>query len=166
MNFYSQGNGRKQVHDTFSQYKPEFIAWMPHKKELIDHRQPLTSVYKMNFHRGSRGYGSNPFDQQYSSRISNQAARISQKFDSTDDQSAFTDGYTSDPVQRFQTTYKKVHCTKDEKAEQARYINTINYEMANSQKIERARSARPTLQRESVASCLSWTSRRSHTTGN
>lgn len=160
--FLLQGNGRRQVHSATFNYKPEFIAWMPHKKELLDNRQPLTSVYKTTFHRGSKGYSSDPYEQLYSNHISKQAQGVRHNFDLNHEKAAFSDGYKPDPAATFTTCYRRVHCTPDPRKDEAEFINTIATRSANSQQIARVRSARA-VQRDTVASCLSWA--RPHTTG-
>lgn len=150
-----QGNGRRQVHASTMNYKPEFIAWMPHKAELIDMRQPLTSVYRDNFNKGV-GKTPSPYQQLYSDRVSAQAPFIRTKFDSKDPQAVFSDGYPTDKKNHFTTTYKKIHCTTDPRQSEAKEINTICYQSANAQKLERARSVSSVGGRESVATCMSW----------
>lgn len=157
----SQGNGRKQVHAPTLNYKPDFVAWMPHKAELIDKRQPLSSTYRDNFHRGV-GRTASPKTQLYSHSIAGQGPRIRTKFDCKEAQHIFSDGYPTDNKAHFTTTYKKIHGTQDPRHSDAKEINTICYQSANSQRIERAKSVGPS-GRESVASCLSWA--RPRTTG-
>ena len=159
--FISQGNGRRQVHASTLNYKPDFVAWMPHKAELIDKKQPLTSMYRDNFHRGV-GKTASPHQQLYSHSIASQAPRIRTKLDAKDNQAIFSDGYPPDNQTHFTTTYKKIHGTRDPKHSDAQEINMICYQSANSQRIERAKSVGPA-GRESVASCLSWA--RPRTTG-
>lgn len=135
---------------------------MPHRKELIENRQPLTSVYRTNFHSGAKGFASDPFKQLYSNKISREAVNISQSFDLNDEKASFSDGYRVNPSETFTTCYRKVHGTEDPRKEEAKFINTISTRAANSQRMERVRSARAT-KRETVASCLSWA--RPQTTG-
>ncbi|XP_067936063.1 uncharacterized protein [Watersipora subatra] len=162
--YFADGNGRRQVHKATVNYKPEFIAWMPHKKEIIDKRQPLTSVYRENFHSGAGGDRGNPHAQLYSKQIASQAPLIRQKTEDVHkNQGVFNDSYPTDTKNHFTTTYRKIHCTSDPRKEEAREINTICYQSANSQMLERARSVGPAQLRESVASCLSWATRRPQT---
>lgn len=161
--FFSQGNGRRQVQGT-PRYKPEFIAWMPHKTELIDKRQPLTSVYRENFHSGTGKVTPSPYKQLYANQIANQVTNTRRKVDVHKNQGVFNEEYPSDNKNHFTTTYRRIHCTTDPRQAEAKEINTICYQSANQQMIERARSVGPS-SRESVASCLSWSVKRSQTAG-
>lgn len=153
------------MHSATINYKPEFIAWMPHKAELIDKKQPLTSVYRENFHHGVGAPTTHAHHQLYATNIASQAPRIRYKLDAKISQEVFSDGYPTDTKSHFTTTYRKIHCTPDPRKDEAKQINTICYNSANYQKIQRAKSVGPSQLRESVAGCLSWAVQRPQTSG-
>jgi len=146
----SQGNGRKTPKDFRTAYKPNFITWMPQKKELIDFRQPLSSSYTDNYSKGG-----NRSAQLYANRIACQASRIRQPFIPSKTADHFSNGYPPDPKEQYQTTYRKIHCTEDPTAEACKQLNLDSRLAVNG--IRRTVSARRISKPHSnVASCLSW----------